>query len=109
MPRYLRSSPNTPERLHTRVKGPRPWIFSDVVTGGVSRGLSQPHHRPARVPAAADVLTVLHPQKNAAHAADRRYVDALQGCDLTEEFVLSRAGRPAAARGELLPAGAPRW
>ncbi|XP_056891914.1 protein FAM161A isoform X2 [Takifugu flavidus] len=42
-------------------------------------------------------------QKNAKQAADRRYTDTLQGCDLTEEFVLSKAATSGAAHRELLP------
>eukprot|EP00066_Takifugu_rubripes_P021764 XP_011611030.1 PREDICTED: protein FAM161A [Takifugu rubripes] len=42
-------------------------------------------------------------QKSAKQAADRRYTDTLQGCDLTEEFVLSKAATSGAAHRELLP------
>lgn len=48
------------------------------------------HHTPERLLVSA-VLDVLHQQKNAKEAAERRYVGALQGCSLTEEFVLSNA------------------
>lgn len=46
-------------------------------------------------------MITLQSQKNAKQAADRRFVDALQGCHLTEEFVLSKAARSAASATEL--------
>lgn len=58
----------------------------------------EPHRTPER-PLVSAVLDVLQQQKNAKQAADRRYVGALQGalqgCSLTEEFVLSNAAESA--------------
>ncbi|XP_035516001.1 protein FAM161A [Morone saxatilis] len=37
-------------------------------------------------------------QRNAKHAAEKRYTDALHGCDLTQEFISSKAAKSGSAR-----------
>ncbi|XP_022071643.2 protein FAM161A isoform X1 [Acanthochromis polyacanthus] len=37
-------------------------------------------------------------QKNAKHAAEKRYTKALHGCDVTEEFISSKAAKSGSAR-----------
>nr|XP_046231587.1 protein FAM161A [Scatophagus argus] len=37
-------------------------------------------------------------QRNAKQAAEKRYTDALRGCDVTEEFISCKAAKPGAAR-----------
>ena len=37
-------------------------------------------------------------QRNAKQAAEKRYTDALHGCDLTDEFISSKAAKSGSAR-----------